>query len=203
MVQVYKEFFHVYKDFFLPSYSDLVAYLADKPSQILVEIENAFSHLAQTYNENISEKLQEENLNKATAHLQRISLDCYKLLWAEMKIEIDAIFKSHDMRSFGLNISEAEFVSKKESFASKAREARKLEIDSVGIEPLKSLNTYGEAVELGWQILKSVDPNKAYKLKKRSKLDRFKHYLLDIVLGNIISNIVWVLFGLLIAHLLG
>ncbi len=198
----YSHFFRIYKEYFLPAYSDLVAYLADKPQQILIEIENTFSHIAQTYNNDISQAQREDNLKKATAHMQRISLDCYKLLWAKMKGEIDVIFQSKDLRSFGLNMSEAEFIAKKEKFRGKVQEARKLELENVGVDPLKSLDAFGEAVSIGWEILKSIDENKIHKLKKKSAIDKIKHFFIDILMGNIVSNIIWLLLGLFIAKML-
>ena len=41
-INEYSDFYHNY---FKPAYANLVAVIADKPQQIIFEIENSFSHL--------------------------------------------------------------------------------------------------------------------------------------------------------------
>ncbi len=50
------ELFEIYQKKFLPAWADLVAYRADKPAQILIEIENTFAHIMQAYNMELTAK---------------------------------------------------------------------------------------------------------------------------------------------------
>jgi hypothetical protein len=73
---------------FIPAYSDLTGFIVNKPQEILIGIEYAFSHLMQHFNEELGTESQDKNLEKAYHHLQRATLDCYKLLWVYMNTNI-------------------------------------------------------------------------------------------------------------------
>ena len=73
------ELFEFYREECVPAYSDVVGYLAERPEQFLIEIENSFSHIAQYFNPEMDEEDRASNLLKAKDHLVRVTLDCYKL----------------------------------------------------------------------------------------------------------------------------
>jgi hypothetical protein len=78
-INEYSDFYH---NFFKPAYADLVAIIADKPQQIIFEIENSFSHIMvyHSTDSDVAQNVKDENLVKAHNHLVRATMDCYKLL---------------------------------------------------------------------------------------------------------------------------
>lgn len=73
--------FNFYRETFLPAYSDVVGTIVKKPKQIQTELENTLAHIAQYFNPNLNADTRENNAKKAYDHLQRATLDCYKILW--------------------------------------------------------------------------------------------------------------------------
>ena len=154
-----------YNDSFLPVYADTVAYIADKPAQIIIEIENTFSHMAQYLNANNSSEIQEENLNKAYNHLLRATIDCYKMLWVEMSKDIEVFMGNNNNRKYSVNLPENESMQLWLQFKDKAKEARRQELSGVGVTPLQTIDAYKETVEIGWAILNNCDREKLLSLK--------------------------------------
>lgn len=179
------DFFNFYRSEFLPAYADLVAFLAVKPKQILTEIENTFSHIAQYSNTSLEKSIREDNLRKANDHLVRVTLDCYKLLWVQLKHELDNIYFDDTKRAFTLNISEDEFIKRYNEFRDKAREARNIELTSIGEGPLKSVEIYKETVNVGINLLKSVDHIKAQKFRKFRAIIATKECIIMLFIGII------------------
>jgi|Deesub1362B_J571_1020462.scaffolds.fasta_scaffold00148_21 hypothetical protein len=156
----FDDYLKLFREEFLPAYSDLVGYLSDKPQEILLEIENTFTHIMQYFNDEIDEAAREDNLAKARNHLIRSCLDCYKMIWTLMKEDLDKIGKDKYKRKFGVNMTEGEFLAKYTKFKSAAQEARRIEMENVGINPLASLERYKEAIEIGKELLGNIDHNK-------------------------------------------
>ncbi len=129
MSKSYKELVDLYENIFKPAYADLVAYIGDKPIDILIEIENTLSHIFVALNDNEQEEIRKSNIEKAYNHLIRATLDCYKLLWVKLNEDIDRIFEIKTKR-LALNISEYELIKLRNSFKEKAKEARKAELGS-------------------------------------------------------------------------
>lgn len=77
-----EDIFVLYRERFIPIYSDFVSLTAIKPKQILIEQENILAHLSQAQNPNIDTRLQQANLEKAFNHMIRVTLDMHKLVWA-------------------------------------------------------------------------------------------------------------------------
>ena len=142
----------------------LVGYIGDKPVGVLVELENALSHIFVAFNPNVSREVKEENVKKAYNHILRASLDCYKLLWVHLKEDIERIFESN-IGALTLTISEGEFLHLRTQFKSKAMEARKREMIDIGKDPLRSVYNYREVTEIGIKIVESVDDSKQKKAR--------------------------------------
>ena len=96
----YNDFIKFYKEVFLPVYADVVIFLNDKPIQILVEIENIFSHLMIFFDKKNPRDERIDNLNKAYNHLLRVTLDSYKILWVEISKFIDSLVSDEEKRKF-------------------------------------------------------------------------------------------------------
>ncbi len=137
--------FKFYREEFVPAYSDLVTFIGEKPEQILVEIENTLSHISQYFNPRISEMDKNKNVEKSYNHLVRATLDCYKLICVMAKREIEKFFTSIGKTNLIWN--------KYLSFVDTFREARKIEMENVGINPLASLEKYKEASKKGGEVL--------------------------------------------------
>ncbi len=128
---------NLYNQIFKPAYADLVAYIGDKPVEIIVEIENAFSHLMIYLDVSEPDNVREENLKKAYNHLVRASLDCRKLLWKQVIEDVEEIAKNKDKR-LTLALSEKEFILLKQRLREKSIQARREEIGNVGKKSSKS-----------------------------------------------------------------
>lgn len=188
-----KDFLKFYYDLFLPAYSDLVAYLADKPQQVLVEFENIATHIIQ-YVDSPKTADGKENLNKAYNHLIRITIDCSKILWAEMDKRLEKVMNNIYLRSFALNMSQSNFYQKYAEFKETARKARIEEIKYIGKDPMRCVNEYAKANEIGWSILKNIDPEKEKSLLKFKIVHYIKSNIIGFFLGiaaSIIATLIW------------
>lgn len=177
--------FNFYKDEFIPAYSDLVGYIGDKPQQALIELENVLSHISQYFNPEIDTEKVEINLYKAYDHLHRATLDCYKLLWVNIHEQLKTIDDDESLRKLGLNISEAEFILRLQNIRELAQEARTLEMQSVGLNPMASFDKYKEVVSNGYELIKSVDENKRREIKSLKRFITTKEFITGIATGTI------------------
>jgi len=188
------KFLEFYKNIFIPVYADLVAYIADKPIQIIIEIENSFAHLTIFLDKTNTKEIQIENLNKAYNHLLRASLDCYKLLWIEMSKDIDIILKDENKRKFTTNMPEIEILQLYTQFKEKAKIARKKELQTIGLNNQKVLNEYKETIEIGWKILHNFDKEKLESYSKFNIKNIIKQHGIGFIIGiisSIIASILW------------
>ena len=164
-----EEIFKFYRTEFVPAYSDLVGYIGDKPLQMVIELENAFAHISQYFNPELNIQDKDKNLEKAYDHLVRVTLDGYKLLWVTMHGELEAIEKDESTRKLGLNISEAEFLVKFQKLRKLAQEARGLEMASVGLAPIRSLDKYKEVVKYSYELIGTIDKNKIQEIESKAQ----------------------------------
>jgi hypothetical protein len=195
----YKDLLKLFKNVFKPAYADLVAYIGDKPINILVEMENTLSHIFTSFDESKSPNVRQENIEKAYNHLVRATLDCYKLLWVHINKEIDEIFRS-DTKRFALTISESDFLKLRNLFKEKAREARRKELNNIGCNPLAPVKDYMEAIRIGKQITNSVDDEREGRARKftlRAKLEELvASFVIGVVTGIIATMIYnWWIFA--------
>lgn len=192
-IHEYSDFYHNY---FKPAYADLVAVIADKPQQIIFEIENSFSHLMvyHTTDDNVSQDIKDENLRKAHSHLVRATMDCYKMLWSELSDFLDKIIDDESSRAFSFNDSELEIMKIWKNFKEKAAIARKEEMKSVGVDYINTINLYKDAVDEGRILLDKFDFDKSKRVKKFNFMNLLKSQGVGFVLG-IFSGVIatWIM----------
>ncbi|MDF0592101.1 hypothetical protein P0O24_00670 [Methanotrichaceae archaeon M04Ac] len=177
------EFF--YRTEFVPAYADVVSFLGDKPVQILVEIENAFAHFIKYFNSDLEKKAKVENIIKAKNHLIRATLDCYKMIWLEINKYLRRIYESHFLRRICTTTEELEFAEDYNIFTSMANDARRIEIDSIGIDPLEALTKYKETMKFGYELMR--------------KGDKYQHGASDLFIKRYLSidNLIFFIMGLI------
>jgi hypothetical protein len=177
------ELFAFYRTEFIPAYSELVGYIGDKPQQVLIELENAVSHISQVFNPEATQQEKDENIEKAYNHLLRVTLDCYKLLWVSIHDQLKIIEGDQSKRKFGLNMSESSFLIKLQVLRKLAQEARKKETISVGLNPLASFDSYKEVVGAGYELIDSIDENKINEIKLLKRFISAKEFIAGLVIG--------------------
>ncbi|KAF1078014.1 hypothetical protein [Methanogenium sp. MK-MG] len=190
------EYNDLINNYFLVSYADCLAYLGQKPIEVLIEMESAFMHFSVYSNEDDPE-IKEENLQKAYNHIVRATLDCQKLIWLKMHELIEGLYKDTNMRKYCVNESEHTLVNKCNTFFDLAKKARTDEINNVGKSPLISIESYHELLEMGDDILSSIDLDKKESFIKYSKLlylrENFFQLLISFI-GGIAATAVFFLF---------
>lgn len=189
-----KEFIDFYNNSFLPVYADTVAFIADKPAQIIIEIENTFSHITQYLNTANTLEIQTSNLEKAYNHLLRATIDCYKILWVAMSEEIEVFMGNNNSRKFSVNLSENEAMYLWMQFKTNAQEARRIELAGIGIQPEGAIEAYKKTIEIGWQLLKNCDREKLKALKTFSFKSLMKQQWIGFLVGVASSALVTYLF---------
>lgn len=153
-----------YDKLFIGAYADLVSLTADKPSQVLIEIENFNSHLIVYLRENSSHEEKQDNLKKAKGHLQRGALDCYKLLFVEMNNRIRDFVRdlSVDDVAFSLGDGHNEKLKKWHDFSQMIRESRKQELKNIGSQHINdTIAKYKNAVEHGFELYQALSDSQA------------------------------------------
>lgn len=183
------DLFEDYRNIFIPAYSDLVGYIADKPAQISIELENILAHISQNYNPALDSSDKEINLKKAHDHLIRVTLDCYKLMWVEMNYALDTICFDGS-KILAINMPEHDFMKRYGEFKESAQEARRKELNSIGNNPLDSLEDYKNATNIGKELIASIDEHKIRKLDSFLVRHKVKEYLIGFSIGLISSGTV-------------
>lgn len=185
-------FFH---NEFIPAYSDLTGFIVDKPQEILIGIEYAFSHLMQHFDEDLETELRNKNLEKTYHHLQRATLDCYKLLWIHMDTNIAQLVDNQNKRKFCVNMVEGDLLLAYQRFRSKAQEARTIEGRNVGLDIMPSIAAYKDACAEGKRILINIDEIKANDFEKLEiKAYRFitaREFIVGLLTGLVSSLVIY------------
>jgi len=159
------DLFELYREECVPAYADLVGYIGDKPRQFLTEFENAFAHVAQCFNPDLDPEHKRANIAKAKDHLQRITLDSYKLIWYQINQDIETFYRNPDKRLFCVNMSQNDLSAEYQRFKKAAQDARVLEVKNIGVDPLHACEGYKEAIKIGKGIQEKMDYDKADSLK--------------------------------------
>ena len=186
--------FEFYRNTFLPAYSDYVGFAVKKPMQVLNELENTLAHLSQYYNPELSDEQKQENITKSCDHLERVTLDLYKLLWVELHRQLELVYLDENKRSFALNTSEEDFIKGFNAFRNRAQEARDVEIKKVGANPLLAIELYKESIGLGKELINNIDHSKLTRLKKFKLVYTIKQNIIGFVLGlfsGLLANYFW------------
>jgi hypothetical protein len=198
------ELFKFYRDECVPAYADLVGYLVDKPAQFLIEIENAFAHVAQYYNPEVDPKDKEKNISKAMDHLTRVTLDSYKLLWSTMDNSLTDVYGDDFKRAYCVNMAQTEFVSEYQNFKKLAQEAREIEIQNIGVQPLKALDAYKKVIQLGDDLIARIDRDKIDSSKKILRVISLKRSGVEIAIsffGGLLSGFVIIYWPQIILYI--
>lgn len=138
--------------------------------------------------ENQDRDLRNKNLEKAYSHILRATLDSYKLLWVKIDSEIDEIWED-DTKRLSLSMSAGLFSQKRNDFKEKAKIARKKEMEAIGKDINIPLNLYKEAIDTGWELIKSIDPHKEIEVKKYRNKWNYKNITLEIIIGFVVGVI--------------
>lgn len=186
----FREFLDLYNNYYIPAYSDLVGYIADKPSNMLLDIENTFSHvMVYLDNNGINQDIADQNLDKAYHHLLRLTLDCHKTLWVQMNPRIEDLLKDEIKRKFTVNVKETELIKKYNEYKAAAQDARTTELKNIGKNPLAAIEKYKKATRLGISILECIDPDKSQAYQKF----KLRHWLtengLNLLIGGVIGGL--------------
>lgn len=176
--------FTFYREHFIPVYSDFVALALIKPEQVLIEESNILSHIAQYFNGELTEDLQQDNLEKAKNHLTRVTIDLNKLVWAEVRWKV-APFAVRAKGRLCFNLAENDIISLYADFLKKGREARLFEMSHIGNDPLDTIKFYEEVNAIGFILLDSLDYFKISKVQRWIKLSGIKPFLLGVLASGI------------------
>ena len=187
-----KELYQYHEDIFKPIYADMVATIGSKPEQIAFELEAALSHIAVAHTK---PDIFDINIAKAYGHLQRAALDAAKIMWIEYRERAEKIILNPDLRAFAANASENELISMFQEAETKAREARKHELESTGNNPSSSIEKYYEAAQLFSEIVSKIDPEKINKLTRFKTILLRKEVVISFLTGVASSTIVSILLG--------
>ncbi|WP_292521717.1 hypothetical protein [Methanoculleus sp.] len=187
----FDEFLGLYTEEFLPAYSDLVGYLADKPDKVPEQIEAIFSHIMASFTAKAGGEgiVAQQNLDRAYIHLIRLVLDCRKILWALINKNIDQIYKDDLKRKLTTNMPEYEFIEKHHRFKESAIEARRLEMQQIGKDDINVIRKYREACELGLDLLGKCDPDKVQAFDLYHIKNLLKMHGIGLLVGGIIGGV--------------
>lgn len=186
----FDEFLDLYTGEFLPAYSDLVAYLADKPAGMLLDIEATFSHLMVYLTVRIDDAdVAQENLDRAYNHMIRLILDCHKHLWVVVSEQVDQIYRDDLKRKFTINTPEHVFIENYHRFKKSAMEARRLETQQIGRDHLGAIGKYRETTKLGLEMLADFDLDKMRHYNSFSIKNLLKEHGFAILVGGLIGGV--------------
>ena len=102
-----------------------------------------------------------------------------------MHEQLKDIEKDESKRKLGLNISETEFRTKFQKIKKLAQEARRIEMTSVGLEPITALDKYKEVVKDGYELIDTIDETKMQEIKSLKRFVSTKEFIVGILAGLI------------------
>jgi len=190
-----EKFFVDYRQEVLPIYADYVALTKVIPQQVLVEISNAFSHLSQYYNGKNSSEDKYGNLVKAHGHLVRISLDLHKMVWDEEGKLLKNWLGAGLFSALSFNLDSAELNKKYSDFLRLGAEARRHELENVGIAPEESIERYDKVCAIGAELIENIDKAKLHRLALVARFLTAKEFLSGLVLGvlsSLLAQWLWI-----------
>ena len=180
-IDVYRLFDGLFKKI----YGDLVAVTATKPTQVIFEIEAAFSHIVVA---NLYPDQRDQNIGKAIGHIQRATFDSAKILWLEYKQRLDNVASDSDIRKFCVNCPESDFVKKYYEAEELAREARRMELDGVGRDPSRALEKYFDAAQAFKEAHALIDRDKLNSFRRFSLHYNFRKHIVGFASGPPVSG---------------
>ncbi|MDZ7696548.1 MAG: hypothetical protein U5R49_06370 [Deltaproteobacteria bacterium] len=181
---ILEDLFELYRDHFLPVYSDFVALALFRPEQVLVEESNILSHIAQFFNPETSEAFRQENLEKARNHLTRVTIDVNKLVWAQIREKVSP-FMERGRGRLCFNLPEDQITRLYADFLTEGREARRFEMSHVGDDALKTIECYEKVNAIGLELLNSLDYFKTSMVRRWIRLTGLKPFLLGVLASGL------------------
>ncbi len=189
----FNEFVDYYMEHFVDIFFGLTIYVKKYPRQILFEQSNALSHLMQFWRD----KNPDSNLSKARGHIERATLDTHKLYWARVSKKVnDLVFNSYWKRQTYKTGDGNLFVDWDE-FRRLSDEARRHELDNIGMGSKRTPVLYMAASKQGENILGNVDLVRADKLQKRAVNSRrfgITYGVLASFISSFLVYVVWLLW---------
>ncbi|MCK9637218.1 MAG: hypothetical protein M0R41_13150 [Methylobacter tundripaludum] len=180
------DIYELFQGDFKNIYGDLIVVTANKPVQIIFQLEAAFTHMAVA---SLNNECSQENLKAALKHIQRASLDAAKMLWLAYKDRLDNIISDSNLRMFCINCPEDELIKAYSKAENLAEEARRCELNHIGVDPTKSLTLYYEASIALKEVFEKIDHNKLKNFKKFNLFYKAKEYLIGFIIGIFASVI--------------
>ena len=193
---VISDVFNYYSNEFLPVYARAVAELQDKPVQITVEIENAFSHLsvASIHERDGNIQKQIEHLKKSLGHIERATLDAYKFIWISLQKK-SKVFDRPGILEFATKTDLDTAVQLHEDFKKKAAEARIKELSNLEEEVSVRNKFYREALISAEALFECLDAKRLRKFKSfnfwyliKSNAVAFSFGVVAGVTGNFVTD---------------
>lgn len=190
-----KDVIEYYRSTFVPAYADLVSTTGNKPHQVLVEIENFNSHLIQCL-QHPDTDLGKRNISRALTHLQRGTLDCYKLIFVELNDRIKVYMSDLTVLDieFSLGSEHKANLSKWHKFSEDIRHARRQEVCNTGQQHNGEIVAlWKDAVEHGFSLLNQLNEAQARinSIRKHMFMASLKshwpYHLAEVILGSIIG----------------
>ena len=195
-IQVVVDYYH---NFFVPAYADLVAFLGDKPVQVLVEIENYNSHMMRAMEDGSADGVISSNLKKAKGHLQRGTLDCYKLLFVHINRQINQYFDGFEKIDIDIALGHTNFhqlFQQRQEFIQIIRQSRTTEMQNVGVNIEGTIESYRSAVNNGFDLVELLS-NEYPQFERVKKYFFIKQlqanwggYVISAILGVVVTLIV-------------
>lgn len=102
---------------------------------------------------------------------------------------MEKIINSKGEKLLAINLPEDKTHKLYTEFKAKAKKARRVEMQNVGINPVACVNEYRKAITVGWQLLKKYDQSKSKKIKKFRMLYIIKKHSVGFFLGILASMI--------------
>ena len=183
-----KDYTDYYTENFIPAYADAVAILADKPEQLVIEQENSLSHIIAFLKDNKDI----DNLKKAKGHLERATLDAYKMTYVTLKEKIN-LYTGVDKNNLGIafNLPQNEVIDLLKKYDKNVQEARLLEAKNIGKSNDSVIKKYEDSVKIGFKLLDSVDSEKYGSYKSFNIKYIIKNNIFGFFSGIIASLLVW------------
>lgn len=125
-------------------------------------------------------------MNKARNHIIRATLDLHKLIFAILKENLDKFVLDERLR-LGFNKPESDVLREFSEFIQKGREARKIEVNSIGNNPLDAILHYEDANHLGFTLYQALDLFKSTKVNYFLKKFASKEILIAFLVGILSS----------------
>lgn len=188
-----KEYTAYYYDTFMDAYANVTTVLSQKPKQIVFEEENSLSHLVAFLH---SDEQDIKNLERAKSHLERASLDAYKLVAIEYQKRLK-FYTSIDEKNVALafNLDNQTVYDMLNELNCKLKSIRLIESQNIGKSNSEVVDGYGKCVDIGRELLSHIDYNKIETYTKFSLKNIIYNQGFGIIAGIISGVLATILYN--------